>query len=118
MPEVSKRSVLGVFAAGIVSFLSPCVLPLVPGYLSYVTGHALTGAEGRDGLRRRLAPLWLSLAFVFGFSTVFVALGASATTIGQLLLQYRYEANILGGLVVIAFGLRSEEHTSELQSLM
>jgi cytochrome c-type biogenesis protein len=105
MPEVSNLSVLAVFAAGVVSFLSPCVLPLVPGYLSYVTGQSLGGDQSRQGLRGRLAPVWLSLSFVLGFSTVFVALGASATAISQWLLAYRYEANIVGGTIVILFGL-------------
>lgn len=105
MPEISNISLLTAFAAGIVSFLSPCVLPLVPGYVSYVAGQSLERMQYEGGLRARLAALNLSLFFVLGFSTIFVALGASATAIGQLLLQYRYEANILGGIVVILFGL-------------
>ncbi len=96
---------LAVFAAGIVSFLSPCVLPLVPGYLSYITGQSLNAGEAREGLHGKLAPLWLSMFFVLGFSTVFVALGASATAISRWLLAYRYEANILGGAIVMLFGL-------------
>jgi cytochrome c-type biogenesis protein len=105
MPEISNLSILAVFAAGIVSFLSPCVLPLVPGYLSYVTGQALNGAESREKRHGVLAPLWLSFTFVLGFSTVFVALGASATAVSQWLLGYRYEANIVGGAIVMLFGL-------------
>lgn len=89
------------FAAGVVSFLSPCVLPLVPGYVSYVAGDTLAAAE-RPG---KFATLGLSLCFVLGFSTVFVILGASATSIGRWLLSYRYEANLVGGAVVILFGL-------------
>jgi cytochrome c-type biogenesis protein len=87
------------FAAGVVSFLSPCVLPLVPGYISYVAGETVT-APARGG-----AALRLSLLFVLGFSTVFVAMGASATGIGRLLLAYRPETNLVGGLVVMVFGL-------------
>jgi cytochrome c-type biogenesis protein len=90
------------FAAGIISFLSPCVLPLVPGYVSYVGGRSLTG--GNDA-RARMAAFPLSVLFVLGFSTVFVALGASATAIGQLLLAYRYETNFVAGAVIILFGL-------------
>src|SRR5713101_2340495 len=90
------------FAAGVVSFLSPCVLPLVPGYVSYVAGDALTATDEPAG---RLAGLRLSLCFVLGFSTVFVVLGASATTLGRLLLAYRYEANLAGGAIVILLGL-------------
>jgi cytochrome c-type biogenesis protein len=102
MSALSGIGLLTSFGAGIVSFLSPCVLPLVPGYLSYVAGDALTVPEEPPG---RLAALGLSLCFVLGFSTVFVLLGASATSIGQLLLSYRYEANLVGGAVVVVFGL-------------
>jgi cytochrome c-type biogenesis protein len=91
------------FAAGIVSFVSPCVLPLVPAYVSYVAGQPLDAA--RPHARERLAALTLSAFFVLGFASVFVALGASATFLGRLLLQYRYEANIFGGAIVIVFGL-------------
>lgn len=93
------------FAAGMVSFLSPCVLPLVPGYLSIVAGEAV--AAPADGARPAvsLAPLRLSLLFVLGFSTVFITLGASATSLGRLLLAYRYEANLVGGSIVVLFGL-------------
>lgn len=105
MPEISNIGVATAFAAGVISFLSPCVLPLVPGYISYVAGRSVDRDRGAEGGRDRLSTLGLSAVFVLGFSTVFVALGASATAIGQFLLRYRYEANILGGLVVIAFGL-------------
>ena len=93
------------FGAGIISFLSPCVLPLVPGYISYVTGDTLSHARHADDRARRLSVLGLSLCFVAGFSTVFIALGAGATALGQLLLRYKYETNIAGGIIVIIFGL-------------
>lgn len=93
------------FAAGIVSFLSPCVLPLVPAYVSYVAGDRLAAAGKAAGPRTRFAALRLSVLFVLGFSTVFVILGASATSLGQLLLAYRYEANLAAGAVVILLGL-------------
>ena len=102
MSGVSGVGLLTSFGAGVISFLSPCVLPLVPGYVSYVAGDALTLSEE---LPRKLAALGLSLCFVLGFSTVFVLLGASATSIGQLLLSYRYEANLVGGGIVILLGL-------------
>ena len=102
MSGLSGIGLLTSFGAGIVSFLSPCVLPLVPGYVSYVAGDTLTASGEPQG---RLAALRLSLCFVLGFATVFVILGASATSLGQLLLSYRYEANLLGGAVVIVFGL-------------
>jgi cytochrome c-type biogenesis protein len=102
MSGVSGIGLLTSFGAGVISFLSPCVLPLVPGYVSYVAGDALTLSEEPP---RKLAALGLSLCFVLGFSTVFVLLGASATSIGQLLLSYRYEANLVGGAIVTLLGL-------------
>ncbi|HJU19234.1 MAG TPA: cytochrome c biogenesis protein CcdA [Stellaceae bacterium] len=93
------------FAAGLVSFLSPCVLPLVPGYVSYVAGESLENLQRRSSAQARLSAAGLSLFFVLGFSTVFVALGASATALGRLLLAYRYQMNIVGGAIVILFGL-------------
>lgn len=102
MSGVSGIGLLTSFGAGVISFLSPCVLPLVPGYVSYVAGDALTLSEEPP---RKLAALGLSLCFVLGFSTVFVLLGASATSIGQLLLSYRYEANLIGGAIVTLLGL-------------
>ena len=93
------------FIAGIVSFLSPCVLPLVPAYLSYVSGRSLQAKRQEAEARSRSEAVWLSAFFVAGFSAVFVALGASATALGRLLLQYRYEAGIAAGVVVLVFGL-------------
>jgi cytochrome c-type biogenesis protein len=93
------------FAAGLVSFLSPCVLPLVPAYVSYVAGDPAYATQGESDRRGRIGAATLSAFFVLGFSTVFVALGASATALGRLMLQYRYEANIIGGAIVVAFGL-------------
>jgi cytochrome c-type biogenesis protein len=86
------------FAAGVLSFLSPCVLPLVPSYLAYVGG-----VHARDGAR--WAILSRSLLFVLGFSLVFVALGASASALGSFLGAYRYELARLGGLIILVFGL-------------
>ncbi|MGH6663079.1 MAG: cytochrome c biogenesis CcdA family protein [Rhodospirillales bacterium] len=104
MAEISNIGMLSAFVAGIISFLSPCVLPLVPGYVSYVAGHSLADRKG-GVLALRLPALGLSGSFVLGFSTVFVLLGASATALGQSLLEYRYELNIVGGAIVILFGL-------------
>ena len=104
MAAISNIGGLAALTAGAISFLSPCVLPLVPGYLSYVAGTAAGGSA--EPLRRgRIAVLWLSFSFVLGFSTIFIVLGASASAIGQLLLSYRYEANLVGGAIVILFGL-------------
>ncbi|GIX26892.1 cytochrome c biogenesis CcdA family protein [Pelomicrobium sp.] len=105
MIESSAIGLTAAFVAGIVSFLSPCVLPLVPAYVSYVAGKSLHGSALQMDARTRLNAAVMSLFFVLGFSTVFIALGASATALGRLLLQYRYEANIVGGAIIIVFGL-------------
>jgi cytochrome c-type biogenesis protein len=105
MPGLSDIGVLTAFGAGIVSFLSPCVLPLVPGYVSYVAGNAGTREAAGVLAASRLPALGMSVAFIFGFTTVFVLLGASATALGQLLLGYRNELNIVGGGIVMLFGL-------------
>ncbi len=105
MLEISNIGILTAFAAGLISFLSPCVLPLVPGYVSYVAGRSLSDDPAGGTIALRLPALGLSLCFVLGFSTVFVLLGASATALGQLLLAYRYELSIVAGVIVIAFGL-------------
>jgi len=105
MIEISAFAILTAFGGGIISFLSPCVLPLVPGYISYVAGDNLAYARGVQHRTQRLATFGLSLCFVAGFTTVFIALGASASALGQLLLRYQYEANIVGGIIVIMFGL-------------
>ncbi|MBM3585018.1 MAG: cytochrome c biogenesis protein CcdA [Alphaproteobacteria bacterium] len=105
MLEISGIGVLTAFAAGVISFLSPCVLPLVPGYVSYVAGQSLDELEAEGDARRRAAALLLSFCFVAGFSVVFIGFGASATAIGGLLLDYRYEFGFIAGVVVILFGL-------------
>lgn len=103
--EASAVGLAAAFAAGVVSFVSPCVLPLVPAYVSYIAGHPLGSGRARLDPAERLAALALSGCFVLGFSVVFVGLGASATLLGRLLLEYRYEANLVGGAIVIVFGL-------------
>ena len=88
------------FLAGVLSFLSPCVLPLVPSYLGFVTGFTLEEMSGR----RRLAMLH-SLLFVVGFSLVFILLGASATALGRVLNYYQEWVTRIGGVIIIFFGL-------------
>ncbi|MDH3286609.1 MAG: cytochrome c biogenesis protein CcdA [Betaproteobacteria bacterium] len=105
MSDISALGLATAIAAGTVSFLSPCVLPLVPGYVSYVAGHALPHSHHEERTAQRLSALALSLCFVLGFSTVFIILGASATVLGQLLIRYQYETNIAGGIIVMTFGL-------------
>jgi len=108
MIELSLIGLLSAFGAGIISFLSPCVLPLVPGYLSYIGGNSIADQNQQQNTRsihRTLKTLGLSFCFVLGFSTVFIAFGASATTLGRILSAYRYETNIVGGIIVIIFGV-------------
>lgn len=106
MTELSALALAAALAAGVVSFLSPCVLPLVPGYVSYVAGEALVHQRRPDAeSARRWPALALSLCFVAGFSTVFITLGAGAAALSQMLLRFKNEAAIAGGMLVIAFGL-------------
>lgn len=107
MFEISNIGVMTALAAGGISFLSPCVLPLVPGYISYIAGNTtMTTVDGSvRSIENRLSTLILSVCFVFGFSTIFVALGASATAVSRLLLAYRYETNLIGGGIIIVFGI-------------
>ena len=94
------------FAAGIFSFLSPCVLPLIPSYLSFVSGVSLDQMRSADGATRvRSRVLLNSLAFIFGFSLVFVSLGASASYLGSIFLGYRDIIRLVGGLFVLVVGL-------------
>ena len=103
MAELSLIGLLTAFAAGVVSFLSPCVLPLVPGYVSFVAGSSLE--DLRAGAAPRLQTLTLAASFVLGFTVVFVALGASATALGSLLLSYKLQLGMIAGVVVTLFGL-------------
>jgi cytochrome c-type biogenesis protein len=89
------------FVAGLVSFLSPCVLPLVPGYISYMSGVGAQEIGGGDSFRAGGA----ALSFVGGFTAVFVALGATATLLGSFLREYRVELARAGGVLIIILGL-------------
>lgn len=114
-------TLLAAFGAGLLSFISPCVLPLIPGYLSYVSGLSLDelrggpAAGGAAGVaaatvtpaatRRRVVTA--SLAFILGFSIVFVSLGASASAIGQFLMSRLTVMNRIAGAIIIIFGLHT-----------
>jgi cytochrome c-type biogenesis protein len=99
-------SVLVAFAGGLFSFVSPCVLPLFPSYLSFITGMSVDQLRLGPGARaERWRILGHSLAFVLGFSTVFVGMGASFSALGQLLFGYRDQIRVAGGLLIIVFGL-------------
>lgn len=111
-------TLLAAFGAGLLSFISPCVLPLIPGYLSYVSGLSLddlrgggaaagagTAVSAPPGARRRV--IVASLAFILGFSLVFVSLGASASAIGQFLMSRLTILNKVAGAIIIVFGLHT-----------
>ncbi len=97
----------GAFIAGLLSFLSPCVLPLVPPYLCYLGGMTVEQLAERQAARtassRRV--FWAALAFVLGFSTVFISLGATATFVGQFVAQYLDVLAKIAGAVIIVLGL-------------
>lgn len=88
------------FSAGLLSFLSPCVLPLIPSYVTFITGMSLEEMQ-----RARRATLIHSLLFIAGFTLIFLALGATATVFGRVLLVYRDWISRIGGVLIILFGL-------------
>ena len=95
---------IAAFFAGIVSFLSPCVLPLVPGYVSLISGASVEELQSKD--RKLLNTVLLhSIMFILGFTLVFVILGAAATTLGQLTREYKKYLTWAAGLAIIIFGL-------------
>lgn len=97
--EPAALSFMVAFVAGLLSFLSPCVLPLVPSYVGFITGMTLPEISGR-----RRAALLHALLFVAGFSLVFVLLGASATALGRALNYYQVWLQRVGGVLIIIFG--------------
>jgi len=95
---------IAAFVAGLVSFLSPCVLPLVPGYVSLIAGVGLDELKApKSSIRSKI--LFNSVAFIIGFSIVFVTLGAISTEVGQLLARYKSLLAQVAGVVIIIFGL-------------
>jgi cytochrome c-type biogenesis protein len=95
---------LAAFVAGLISFLSPCVLPLVPGYVSLISGAGIEELKSTEGhLLRKL--MLNSLAFILGFSIVFITLGAISTEVGQVLAQYKSLLARVAGVIIILFGL-------------
>lgn len=115
---IENVTVLAAFAAGVLSFISPCVLPLIPGYLSFISGVTLdemqgTTVPGGPGVatiapaagRRRV--IFTSLFFILGFSLVFISLGATASVIGQFLMERLRILGRIAGIVIILFGLHT-----------
>src|ERR1700753_428648 len=91
--------------AGLISFLSPCVLPLVPPYLCYLAGATLEELQAEAAAHIRRDAVLASLLFVAGFTTVFVALGATASAVGALIRQFSTALSVLSGLAIIVMGL-------------
>lgn len=106
-------SLLAAFVAGILSFISPCVLPLIPGYLSYISGVSLEDMRGTGSATLSVSPevqrrvLATSIFFILGFSLVFVSLGASATFLGQFLMSRLQLFGQIAGIVIVIFGLHT-----------
>ncbi len=106
MDSFNQVSLLAAFSAGFLSFVSPCVLPLVPSYLSYITGLTVEElADVQERVRFRKAIMVNALLFIAGFSSVFIAFGASASFIGQLLYEYQDIIRKVGGVLIAIFGL-------------
>ena len=104
--SIPQISLIAAFSAGLLSFVSPCVLPLVPSYISYITGlsvEQLTDASERVKFRKAIVVN--SLLFIGGFSSVFIAFGASASFLGQILITHQDLIRRVGGALIIVFGL-------------
>jgi cytochrome c-type biogenesis protein len=99
----ADTTVIAAFAVGFVSFVSPCVLPLVPGYLSAVSGVSI--AEMRSGEHRLSAVLWPAVVFCLSFTLMFVALGMTATGIGSTLRDSKQTLDLVAGIVIVAMGV-------------
>src|SRR5215468_10883624 len=105
-PMTADVSIFAALVAGLISFLSPCVLPLVPPYLVYLAGTSIERiADAKPESRVRRETIIAALLFVAGFSTVFVVLGAGASAIGGLLRYYSHELAIVAGIAIIVMGL-------------
>jgi cytochrome c-type biogenesis protein len=96
---------LAAFLAGVVSFLSPCVLPLVPGYVSLISGATVDELRSELDSSRLRSVMLKSLAFILGFTIVFVSLGAAATSVGKIFREYKGLLSQIAGGVIILFGL-------------
>lgn len=104
--SIPHISLIAAFSAGLLSFVSPCVLPLVPSYISYITGlsvEQLTNVSEREKFKKAI--VMNSLLFIAGFSAVFIAFGASASFLGQILITYQDYIRRIGGALIVIFGL-------------
>ncbi len=102
---MNRVSMITAFLAGVASFISPCVLPLVPGYISFISGVSLDRLRQEQTESTRRTVILTSLIFIAGFSTIFILLGASATYTGRFLLQNKILFNRIAGVLIIIFGI-------------
>lgn len=104
--SIPQISFIAAFSAGLLSFVSPCVLPLVPSYISYITGLSVEQlTDTSERMKFKKAIVLNSLLFIAGFSSVFIAFGASASLLGQMLVTYQDSIRRIGGILIIVFGL-------------
>ncbi len=103
--EAHSISLIAALAGGILSFVSPCVLPLVPAYLSFLTGASFDELRERGKVGQIKPPFWPALAFVLGFSTVFVSLGAGASSLSRFLLGHQEIFSKIAGVAIVILGL-------------
>jgi len=97
-------SISAAFLAGLLSFLSPCVLPLIPAYFAFITGFSVEELTNGENAQIRKKVILSTISFVCGFSLLFILLGASASFLGSLITRYSFFIEIVGGLVIILFG--------------
>jgi len=102
---MTEITYLGAFSGGLLSFLSPCILPLIPSYVSYITGVSFNDLRSSNKALIRRLTIINSSAFVSGFSSVFVLLGVASSFIGYILSAYYDVIRILGRVIIIFFGL-------------
>ncbi|HBY57873.1 MAG TPA: cytochrome C biogenesis protein [Candidatus Atribacteria bacterium] len=104
MLVLSEVSLIAAFLAGFLSFISPCVLPLIPGYISFISGVSLEDIEGKKGQNQNTIII-SSLFFILGFSLIFILLGATATFLGNFLLEKAFILRKVAGIIIILFGI-------------
>ena len=104
--SIPQISFIAAFSAGLLSFISPCVLPLVPSYISYITGLSVEQlTDTSERMKFKKAIVLNSLLFIAGFSSVFISFGASASFLGQMLVAYQDSIRRVGGILIVVFGL-------------
>lgn len=101
---MNNVSLILAFSAGLLSFLSPCVLPLVPAYISYLTENTIVDFNSRQS---KFNTLYKSMGFVIGFSIIFIAMGASVTSLGKLLIKHQDIFRKIGGTLIVIFGIHT-----------